>query len=109
LALVVCGPALPAGEDTAAGLPSVTTSSPLRIWVDQIGYRAQGKKMAVVASDAALPAVLEIELRDAKTGAAVWRLVEVLDWRQKPWEFTEPDIGYQVAVCQLLSAFTWPR
>lgn len=37
------------------------------------------------------------------------RLVEDLDWRKAPWEYTEPDIQYQVAVCQLLSAFTWPK
>jgi hypothetical protein len=37
------------------------------------------------------------------------RMVEVLDWRQNPWEFTEPDIGYQVSACQLLSIFTWPQ
>ena len=74
VALAVCGLTLLAGEDTAGGLPAVTTSSAIRIWVDQIGYRAQGRKMAVVASDAALPAALEIELRDAKTGAAVWKL-----------------------------------
>jgi hypothetical protein len=37
------------------------------------------------------------------------KLIEDLDWRKNPWEYTEPDIAYQVAACQLLSAFTWPR
>jgi hypothetical protein len=37
------------------------------------------------------------------------RLVEDLDWRKAPWEYTEPDIRYQVAACQLLSAFTWSK
>jgi hypothetical protein len=37
------------------------------------------------------------------------KLIEDLDWRKNPWEYTEPDIIYQVAVCQLFSAFTWPR
>ena len=37
------------------------------------------------------------------------RMVEVLDWRQNPWEFTEPDIAYQASVLQLLNIFIWPQ
>ena len=46
---------------------SSRASSPIRIWVDQIGYRTEGNKMAVIASDHASPDDLRIELRDEKT------------------------------------------
>jgi endoglucanase len=69
--LILAGLAVAASGD----LPSaVTVSSPIRIWVDQIGYRTNGKKMAVIASDRALPESLPIELRDEKGAKAVWRL-----------------------------------
>jgi len=32
---------------------------------------------------------------------------EDLDWRKAPWEFTEPDIGYQAQVLRLMSGFIW--
>ena len=54
--------------------PVVTRSSPIRIWVDQIGYRTDGNKMAVIASDQAIPDDLRIELRDEKSNRAVWKL-----------------------------------
>ena len=60
----------PPGES----FPVVTPSSTNCIWVDQIGYRTQRKKMAVIASDTALPDNPQIELRDEKTGRAVWKL-----------------------------------
>jgi endoglucanase len=69
LALLTLAPA--ARADTP---PVVTTSSPIRIWVDQVGYRTKGEKMAVVASGSALPDDLQIELRDEKTDRPVWKL-----------------------------------
>lgn len=54
--------------------PVVTWTSPIRIWVDQIGYRTDGNKMAVIASDDAIPDDLRIELRDEKSNRAVWKL-----------------------------------
>ena len=70
-------PTIAAGRSSAApgeSFPVVTPSSTIRIWVDQIGYRTQGNKMAVIASDTALPDNPQIELRDEKTGRAVWKL-----------------------------------
>ena len=66
---------LPAALLAGGEAPAVvTTSSAIRIWVDQIGYRIAGRKMAVVASDSSLPDGLDIELRDARSDAAVWKL-----------------------------------
>jgi endoglucanase len=56
--------------------PVVTTASPLRIWVDQIGYRTAGRKMAVLASDSALPEEFQIELREDKGDKVVWKLID---------------------------------
>ena len=56
--------------------PAGTPSSPIRIWVDQVGYRPQGTKMAVVASGSSLPDDLQIELRDEKSDRAVWKLAD---------------------------------
>jgi hypothetical protein len=56
--------------------PAVTLSSPIRLWVDQIGYQTKGRKMAVVASDSPLPESLPIELRDDKTEKTVWKLAD---------------------------------
>jgi len=53
--------------------PAATPSSPLRVWVDQIGYRAAGRKMAVVASGDPIPDGVTFELRDDRTGMAVWK------------------------------------
>jgi hypothetical protein len=69
---LLAGDATPPAPGAEAGPPVETASSPVRIWVDQIGYRTMGRKMAVVASDAALPDNLQIELHDAKTKATVW-------------------------------------
>jgi hypothetical protein len=60
------------GEEPAV----VTRTSAIRIWVDQIGYRTHSPKMAVVASDSAIPDDLQIELRDEKTGSVVWKLAD---------------------------------
>ena len=60
----------------AAAPPVVTRTSPIRIWVDQIGYRTAGPKLAVVASDTALPDGLQIELCDAQTDAVAWKLTD---------------------------------
>jgi endoglucanase len=64
----------------AADMPQVLTSkSPIRIWGDQIGYRPNARKILVVASDAPLPATLNVELRDAKTNESVWKLKDKPD------------------------------
>ena len=54
--------------------PPVTAKSAIRIWVDQIGYRTSGPKLAIVASDKPLPplAQLSLEVRDAKSLKTVW-------------------------------------
>ncbi len=65
-------PAAAAAALSAAAPMVVTASSAVRLWVDQIGYRTSGRKLAIVASDAALPDGLQIELRDAHTNAVVW-------------------------------------
>jgi hypothetical protein len=103
LALVWIGAAAP------ADLPSaVTTSSPVRIWVDQIGYRTAGKKMAVVASDTALAQDLPIELRDERGEKSVWKLkdhpqaLQLFKGGQK-----DPDSGDFVAQLDF-SDFTLP-
>ncbi len=54
--------------------PAVTAKSPVRIWVDQIGYRTASRKIVIVASDQPLPADLAIEVCDAKTLRPVWVL-----------------------------------
>ncbi len=55
-ALVAGGaPAAPAAAAAALGAAApmvVTASSAVRLWVDQIGYRTSGRKLAIVASDA---------------------------------------------------------
>src|SRR5579863_10514135 len=87
--------ALAAGGD----LPRpVTTASPVRIWVDQIGYRTQGRKMAVIASDAPIPEGLPIELRSEAGDLAVWKLKDHPSALQ-PYNGgrRDPDSGDQVA------------
>lgn len=37
------------------------------------------------------------------------KLVEDLDWHHAPWEYTEPDIGYQSQVLRLMAPFIWPE
>jgi len=102
LALVCAG--LPAGELP----PAVTTKSPIRLWVDQIGYRTSGRKLAIVASDQALPQVLAIELRDAKTQAAVWNLKSKPE-ALKPFNNGAKDNDSKDFVAQLeLSDFKMP-
>ena len=75
LAIVLClalpalpaFPAAPAGE----GPPVITAQSAVRVWPDQIGYRADARKILIVASDRPLPEILLLELRDAKTDRAI--------------------------------------
>jgi nitroreductase len=74
--LLLAATSFPLSARAAAPLPVVTASAPVRIWVDQIGYRVQGAKMAVVAADAPIPDRLQIELRDEKTNHAVWKLAD---------------------------------
>jgi len=58
----------------AQGLPPVVTrTSPVRIWVDQIGYPTDAPKLAIVASDSPLPDDLQIELRTDKGNLPVWK------------------------------------
>jgi hypothetical protein len=59
----------------ADGLPpAVTPTSPLRVWVDQLGYRPAATKLAIIASDRPVPADLALEIRDAASGRTVWNL-----------------------------------
>jgi hypothetical protein len=51
----------------------VTRTSPIRVWVDQIGYSIASPKVAIVASDSPLPDSLAVELHDAKTNRTVWK------------------------------------
>jgi hypothetical protein len=60
-------------KEEKAELPILTAKSPIHIWVDQIGYRTSSKKVLVIASNNAIPAELELELRDAKSHQAVWK------------------------------------
>src|SRR5262249_4503992 len=59
--------------ESKSELPILTAKSPIHIWVDQIGFRTNGKKVLVIASNNAIPAELELELRDAKSNQAVWK------------------------------------
>ena len=70
LLLSIC--AISAGAETPS---AVTRTSPIRVWVDQINaMRSPARKSPSSASDArALPDEMQIELRDAKTGRAVWK------------------------------------
>ena len=70
--------AAPAAEAVPAATmpPAVTDGSAVRVWVDQIGYRPDGRKIAIVASDQPLPADLALEVRDAATGKVAWRLAD---------------------------------
>ena len=62
---------LPAAESL---LPAVTPKSAVRVWVDQLGYRPAATKIAIVASDQAIPADIAIDICDARTGRAAWSL-----------------------------------
>lgn len=52
--------------------PALTGKSEIRVWVDQMGYRPATRKLAIIASDKALPEDLHAILYDAKTLAPVW-------------------------------------
>ncbi len=66
---------LPNEKLAAPAEPSILTAkSPIRIYVDQIGFRPAARKILVIAGNQALPPTLDLEVRDAKTGAAVWKL-----------------------------------
>ena len=52
--------------------PVVTRKSPIRIWVDQIGYSTADPKVAIVASDVPLPGSLDIALLNDATSEPVW-------------------------------------
>ncbi|HLX64983.1 MAG TPA: glycoside hydrolase family 9 protein [Planctomycetota bacterium] len=94
--------------DTAKLPPAVTTKSVLRIWVDQFGYRTKGRKLVIVASDAAMPASLNIEMCDAATQTVVWESKQNPDWI-KPYKNGAKDIESGDFVAHLdLSAFTKP-
>jgi len=56
--------------------PAVQTTSKVRVWVDQVGYRPEGRKLLVVAGDQALPAKPVLELVDAATNQVVWKLAD---------------------------------
>ena len=46
----------------------ITDKSPLRVWVDQIGYRTNGRKLLVVAGSQPLPREIDLQVVNAKTG-----------------------------------------
>ena len=77
--LLLLGVLLAVNSRAAELPPLVTAKSPIRVWVDQIGYRTSGKKLIVVAGNAAIPADLKIDLRDAKSGEVVWALKDKPD------------------------------
>jgi hypothetical protein len=81
--LLLVGSLLAALAQGAEVPPAVTPTSPIRVWVDQIGYRTAGRKMAVVASGEAIPDGLSIELREDKTGKAVWKSADHPDALKK--------------------------
>jgi len=73
--VVTCGLLAIGAAATAAGMPpAATTTSLVRVWVDQFGYRPAARKIVIVASDWPLPADPALEVCDAKTLAAVWSL-----------------------------------
>jgi len=54
--------------------PPVTLRSPIRVWVDQLGYRTAGRKILIIASDKPLPRdeTLMFDLTEATTLKVVW-------------------------------------
>src|SRR5436190_14142295 len=94
--------------DTAKLPPAVTTKSAVRIWVDQIGYRPNARKIVILASDAAVPASPSIELCDAHTQEVMWNSAKNPDWI-KPYKKGPQDKESGDFVAHLdLSAFTKP-
>lgn len=93
----------------ADGLPKAATPrSALRVWVDQIGYRATGRKLLIVGSSAAVPESPNLELVDLKTGNTVWKLSDHAD-AYKIWNGNKKDGESGDYVAQLdLSAFQTP-
>lgn len=59
--------------------PAVTSGSPIRPWVDQIGYRTNARKIVVVAGDDPLPIPLPFTVCDAATGKSVWQATDHTD------------------------------
>ncbi len=43
-----------------------------RVWVDQIGYRTNGRKLLILASDQPLTPIPDLAVMDAKTDKLVW-------------------------------------
>lgn len=67
---------VPASDERSNLPPRVTTNTAIRIWVDQIGWRTDAKKVAIIASDHAIPGILPIELVNTENGKAVWKLAD---------------------------------
>jgi hypothetical protein len=65
---------VPVPASAAEMPPPVTEKSPLRVWVDQLGYRPAARKIIIVACDQPLPQDLALEVCDARTGKPVWSL-----------------------------------
>ena len=58
-----------AKENAAASAVKVNTDkSPVRVWVDQIGYRPDARKLLIVAADQPIPKDLDLQVVNAKTG-----------------------------------------
>ena len=64
---------------TAVLLSVAAQASNIKIHVDQIGFRTDGSKVAVVAGSAALPANPDIQIADDKEAAAIDPLAPGLD------------------------------
>ena len=104
LLLALCG----FSTSSAELPPAVTAKSALRIWVDQIGYRAGGGKRAIVASDKEIPKNVEFELCDAKTNEPVWKSTADAA-ALKPFNQGRKDNDSGEFILQLdFSAFTTP-
>jgi len=71
LAAIVCL----LGSAAAEELPApITPKSVIRPYVDQFGYRPDGRKVIIVASDQPMPETLDLSIRDAKTNKDAWTL-----------------------------------
>ncbi|HEX5322760.1 MAG TPA: cellulase N-terminal Ig-like domain-containing protein, partial [Capsulimonadaceae bacterium] len=95
-------------EPPTSAIPVITTDSPIRVWVDQIGYRPAAQKIVIVASDNPLPTTLSLSVRDAASGATVWKLSDHPD-SLHPFNHGDKDTESGDFVDQLdLTTFTKP-
>ena len=62
------------GKTEQPSIKPNTDKSPLRVWVDQIGYRPTGRKLLIVAGDQPIPQQIDLQVVNANSGQAVWKL-----------------------------------